>query len=179
MTQEETSPAKQLLEHVWNNCRRRSWLGLNTSLSTALSLAISSGMRFDVNDFDDFHKERPEGFRAGYWIGADDEWCYTLACGARGVRNLSAARSYEKMKGRLPFKIKGRRVFVRARLTYNDNGIPLIGEVTSFNDEKETLTLIARARDYSKRDGDGSGDRRVERRLSLTRTVVGGQCSFL
>jgi hypothetical protein len=143
-------------------------------------LAISSGMQFNVDDFDDFYKDRPDGFRAGYWIGSCNEWCYTMACGlSRGQVNIPAARSYEKMKGRSPFFIGRRRVAVRARLSYNKEGVPKIGEVTSFNDKNGILTLTVRRHDHSARDGDGSGAVNVDRLIKLDRAQVRTHCVFI
>jgi len=65
----------------------------------ALSLAIGSGMKFNVGDF----TEIDDAFHAGRWIGTGDdnsEWCYRLAV---LVGNKSAIDAYESYRHRKPF----------------------------------------------------------------------------
>lgn len=95
------SPAYALLTHVWRETEGGSWERLNGGMSAALRLAISTGMRFNPDDFQRFS----EDFRSGRWIG-DSEWCYSAACGSdRGDHggNPSAVQAYEKYRGRKPF----------------------------------------------------------------------------
>lgn len=105
-TKKLESPAYQLLKHVWDNegyKMDRSWARLNGAMQDALSLAISSQMRFELEDF-----QRISGdFRIGYWGGADGEHMlaeryYSLAC---KVSNMSACLSFEHWKGRKPFLV--------------------------------------------------------------------------
>ncbi len=98
----ETSPAIQLLDLVWKNSvavTGFSWDRLNRSMSSALSLVIDSGMRFDPGDF----AVILEKYRMHCWCGMDGglaESFYTLAV---ITDNISAAQSFEAWKGRKPF----------------------------------------------------------------------------
>lgn len=96
------SPPLQLLQLVWRHSLKvtgHSWDRLNRSMQRGLDLAIDSGMQFGLDDFTEMAKR----FRSEYWIG-DGERYYALAVG-RG--NLSAARSFERKRGRKPFIWRG------------------------------------------------------------------------
>lgn len=109
---EVRSPAYRLLKHVWASQGEgmgHSWDRLNDAMQTALSLAIRSGMAFDVDDFRRFSSD----FNSGYWIGAGGEGYYAMAVGSgvwSGSRshgpNPSAYQSFEKWRGRKPFIVR-------------------------------------------------------------------------
>jgi hypothetical protein len=99
----EQSPVLDLLDTVWNHwggATRHSWDRVNHSMRQALCLAIGSGMEFGSDDFAEIQRR----YRFHYWGGEDAggfaEGFYTLAV-VEG--NLSAARAFEKWKGRPPF----------------------------------------------------------------------------
>jgi hypothetical protein len=99
----QQSPVLDLLDTVWNHwggATRHSWDRVNHSMHHALCLAIGSGMRFGPDDFAEIERR----YRFGYWGHEDPggfaEGFYTLAV-VEG--NLSAARAFEKWKGRPPF----------------------------------------------------------------------------
>lgn len=77
----------------------------NPLLQRALTLAISMQLEFNKDDFSRMYKE----YRGGYWFGVNQngkgmgELFYTLAC---GIRNTSAAQSYEAFYGFAPFITK-------------------------------------------------------------------------
>lgn len=94
----------QLLTVVWDGVGGRfrgdSWRKTNRSLQDALNLAISSGMKFELDDFKYINKN----FRPWYWMGNDGhmlgERYYFIAV---RERNTSAAIAFEVWKGRKPF----------------------------------------------------------------------------
>lgn len=96
MASKQKSPARKLLEHVWEHANTKtafSWERLNHSMSTALTLAVGSGMTFVANDWN------LSGFNAGRWIGGSLEGYYRLAV---IVGNRSAIESYEEWANRKP-----------------------------------------------------------------------------
>lgn len=91
------SPVIALLTQVWRNAETstpKSWERLNCSMRAALKLAIQSGFPFDAADFSNLGP-----FSPGYWMGAEEEWVYSLAI-AEG--NYSCATAWEKHKDREP-----------------------------------------------------------------------------
>lgn len=102
------SPAYTLCAHVWKSTAessRFSWQRLNQSMHGAVHLAITSGMRFDREDFELLMKD----FRGGYWIGAGHEMLYAAAV---RTRNVSACHAYEQWQGRRPILFEKTRMFV-------------------------------------------------------------------
>jgi hypothetical protein len=107
------SPAVQLLRFVWGNEAYgwgKSWSRINSTMRKALELAITSGLRFNPDDFKTFMERSLDGgFSFGYWCGEGgvDRW-YKLACksgpGEKG--NLSACQAIEKLLDRPPFILK-------------------------------------------------------------------------
>jgi hypothetical protein len=103
-TSTNCSPAIHLLDIVWNHaCKAtpHAWERLNHAMSSALSVAIGGGLRFDEDDFETIAKQY--GF--GYWGGITSkdslgEVFYTQAV-VDG--NLSACVAFEKWKGRPPY----------------------------------------------------------------------------
>jgi hypothetical protein len=148
----ERSPAYRLLAHVWKHegdGMGKSWARINDAMQMALKLAITSGMKFDPEDFASFSKD----FNSGYWIG-DGEHYYAMAC-ARDRQhgaNASAYQSYEHWRGRKPFIVaeEAREGATRIRLCVGqrfDWHIKLKTEakviVTSFDDHATQPCLIA------------------------------------
>ena len=93
----KTSPARQLLAHVWEYAQHDPWQRINYAMHHALDLAIRSGMKFVESDFAYF----AEKFRWGYWAGSDREWIYTAAV-LDG--NASCVEAWEKHRKREPFR---------------------------------------------------------------------------
>jgi hypothetical protein len=96
MKQIPCSPARKLLQHVWehaNNKTSFSWERLNHSMGQALLLAIGSGMEFVRTDWD------LSGFNPGRWVGETMERYYRMAV---IVGNRSAIETYESWVNRKP-----------------------------------------------------------------------------
>lgn len=140
---EQQSSAVKLLQHVWDHMQEatsHSWLKVNHAMADALRLAIRSGMRFDLNDFEYIAKE----FRSGYWTG-NGEWIYSLAV---IYRNSSAYLAFEHKRNRTPIIIKGASIYVHTGDGPCGNGLSrlIVGaeftwagdkvKVGSFNDAK-------------------------------------------
>jgi putative ubiquitin-RnfH superfamily antitoxin RatB of RatAB toxin-antitoxin module len=92
------SPAYMLLKHVWDNNSEQSghsWERSNHSMYMALSLAIGSGMTFDLDDWHRF----ADDFGYGHWCGTPDDRFYTHAVAAL---NLSACKAYEHANSMSP-----------------------------------------------------------------------------
>lgn len=169
----------QLLDLVWANCNKvqgHSWERLNTSMHSALTLAITSGMVFDLGDFASFERR----YRFGYWgiqhSGsngfAEGFYVTAVACG-----NMSAAKSFEQWKGRKPFIVEdaeaerhavgrgcesncGGRLAIGSRFRYRGEYVT----VTSFSGDGEHLTACT-----YKPVESGSGSRKIAKRFKITR----------
>jgi len=109
---ESLSPALKLVDLVWResfSCTPHSWRVYNDTLSSALALAIASGMHFDVGDFEYIDNN----YKFCYWCGNDGhmsgEGFYS-----RAVNNMNskAIQSFEAWKSRKPF------IFVNVLPTY-------------------------------------------------------------
>lgn len=148
------SPAVQFLQMMWRHVQgatSHSWLKLNHAMADALRLAIKGGMRFNVDDFEEIAKR----FRSGYWIG-DGESFYSLAV---LYRNSSAYLAYESANRRKPFIVKSASIAVNTGDGPAGNGLArlIIGarfkwagedvRVTSFNDQRQTLTACSYKQD--------------------------------
>lgn len=168
--------ANDLLSLVWKNTNAataHSYERLNVAMRRTLALAIGAGFKFTVADF-----KKLDAFRSGYWLGADDEWCYSLAV-AEG--NYSAAVAWEEYNEREP--IIADKVYPAPR---HDGGFahmsgtrekerlhvgctfPWMGHdrvtVTSFNAAGAAVAVAYAA---------GPGDtRKVARRFAITREAV-------
>lgn len=105
----EGSTVISFLEILWRNTKNGGWTGLNNSMYHGLMLAISSGFKFDVDDFDKVSKR----FRLNRWMG-DGEGLYAKACEC----NTSAAMSFEKHISRKPFMLHGKRLAVRSEFKW-------------------------------------------------------------
>jgi hypothetical protein len=155
------SDALTLLTHVWKRGMKDSWGRINGSMFQALSLAIGAGLKFEAKDFEHIYSR--DGFRGGYWVGAEYEWIYSSAI-ENG--NASAYKAWEEFKGRKPFfanGVKGRHYpgtrylhttqmsAQRGRLAVGFS-FPLDGRcwfVTGFDDEKGILRAALYERDYA------------------------------
>lgn len=145
MRKKRPSPALTLIQHVWDHQQEAigpSWTRLNQSMSGAVRLAISAGLRFGLEDF----KTIAEPMRIGYWCGADygERW-YTDAI-VRG--HLSAARAYETWRGRKPFLLQTnprqparQRLHVGSDFMWQECRV----QVTSFAADQSYLTAVQRA----------------------------------
>ena len=168
------SPAVRLICMVWEHAQQatgHSWLKLNHALADTLGLAIRSGMKFEIDDFNTIR----ERFNSGYWIG-DGEWIYNLAV---LYRNSSAYLAYESHRSRKPFIVKsatidthtgdgpcGRglaRLVIGARFRWAGEEV----RVTSFNDDRQTFTACS-----YKLDGESKNCAKCKSRISWPREVV-------
>lgn len=165
---DEDSPALKLLGLVWRETKFRSWIRLNHTMQDALSLAITSGMRFEVGDF-----ERMLGrFSGSHWFGSNAEgWIYGAA-----VRhgNTSACKAWEHLVGRKPFIYEGKRLHEGARIDPSDldgaGGHPAF--VTSFASDGKSLIACTYHVAVPVKDGSGRLIRqpgaKIKRRITLT-----------
>lgn len=168
----KTSPALELLTHVWKHEGHglgQSWGRVNDAMGSALKLAIKAGLRFDPDDFKTFSKD----FRSGRWIG-DAEWCYSRACGGEyndHGGNPSAVQSFEAWRGRKPFIVRfepndktPKRLYVGAQFKWADKGELRLVHVTSFNDTKQTCIAV----EYE----PGSNRSKISRRHTITHDKI-------
>ncbi len=132
----QPSDVQQLLQHMWHRVNKptNSWERINHSMHQALCLAITSGYRFEPDDFAVAY----EAFQGGHWFtAATNEYLYGLAI--RSV-NLSAALSFEHWKGRPPFiaddvgNRKRERLAVGSQFHWKGSRV----KVTSFADDHLT-----------------------------------------
>ena len=136
------SSALHLLSHVWKHAMEvtgHSWRRLNASMQDALHLAISSGMKFDRDDFIEIENR----FRFGYWGGINNahnfgERWYSLSI---EQSNLSASLAFEKWKGRKPF------IFIEIRSPFRKKGRLALG--SRFHWKKEWVDVTSFAEDGS------------------------------
>ena len=114
-TCKRNSAAYTLCLHVWTKSQEVTpfaWIRINQSMHEAVMLAITSGMRFGLTDFNRFF----DSFRAGYWIGCSHEMFYKAAVEAG---NMTACHAYEHWQERKPFIIEDKRVFVGHRFEWD------------------------------------------------------------
>lgn len=120
----------------------------------AVSLAITSGMNFNLSDFERMKSE----FRMGYWIGSDNgERFYKNAI---ETGNMSAVYAYEAYRRRRPFLIRheltdetSKRIFVGSRFEwYDKDGSVKFVTVASFAEDQASLTTVTyKPREEAKR----------------------------
>ncbi len=179
------SPAIALLRNVWEHHgygMGHSWERLNAAMSTALSLAIWSGMRFDLDDFKTIAKE----FNFGYWGGNDrhmsGEMFYLTACncetryasGRRYPPNPSCCLAFESWKDRRPFIVRspdkktGARVAVGARFEWRGEQV----ECTSFAEDGSRLVACTYKEPKRDENGYAIGPRKVLERTSITHDAI-------
>jgi hypothetical protein len=118
-TCKRNSAAYNLCLHVWQKSQQATsfaYIRINQSMHEAVMLAITSGMKFGLTDFNRFF----ESFRAGYWIGCTHEMFYKAAV---ETGNMSACHAYEYWQERKPFIIDDKRVFVGHTFQWNDQKV--------------------------------------------------------
>lgn len=145
------SPAMQFVRCAWENrceATAHSWRTVNSTMHSALALAISGGMSFAKDDFAEINR----AMRGGYWFGEDGEGFYASAC---EVGNIQACQSYEAWVKRKPFMWEGRRLSIRSRFQWEGREVM----VTSFQDG-EGGSLIACSYKPSESGHRGAIDRR-------------------
>jgi hypothetical protein len=170
MEEKKLSPAIKLLELVWNgvsdNKEMWSWLRLNSSMHEALNLAISSGLKFELGDFDYIASQ----FRWGWWSGDGEGFYYQ----AVEQNNTSAIKSLEAHWKRKPFiandihyRVHSTTVIrKRGRLVVNAefHWQGLWAKVTSFTDDKEAIIACT----YKPRNPDKYEPDKIDRRFRIT-----------
>jgi len=137
------SPALKLATLVWNGTNEvtsHSWPRLNTAMSSAVHLAISSGMRFNLKDFNYMSKH----LRIHYWAGEDPtERFYAEAC---TTPNMSACHSLEHWMKREPFILKPSESLKYSGRIYIGADFEWKGELvfcTSFAEDNSRLTACS------------------------------------
>ncbi len=175
------SPAIHLLDHVWHHdggrARVKSWERLNHSMHGALSLAITSIMDFDLDDFSVI----AERYRPGHWMGETyGERYYSIACcGVEHVTtyglNMSACLAFEHWKKRKPFlvvrsssprdaKIRDR-ICIGKRFYWEGHYV----KCTSFASDGESFTACS----YKSRPSGGyHGRAKIDRRFTITHDKI-------
>lgn len=167
----------QLLDLVWNNTNEstsHSWERLNHAMRAALTLAVSSGMKFDIGDFNYIL----DSYRTHRWIGDSHEWVYSLAI---GVSNTSATKSYETAVSREPFIADG----VEFRCDHGVHGDYLsrererlsVGATFRWKGHKVTVTSFSADQSYliacSYKDRkEGEYGNKVAKRFKITRQDI-------
>lgn len=170
------SAAIRFLDMTWkwaNSETPHSWERLNHAMHGALKLAIGAGFPFGKNDIAYIHSN----YNSGFWLGDSDEWIYSDAILAG---NASCFKSYELHYGREPIIADDVSFSPNSAYLHGGSGrakerlavgfsFPWKGykvTVTSFNDEKKSLTACS----YKKTD---SGyHRKVEKRFTITRDDI-------
>lgn len=156
-TKNNESPARQLVKLVWQNKMEgvaHSWQRVNGCMSSAVSLAIESGLKFAEDDVQHFMDD----MRGEYWFNV--EQLYTLAC---GYVHASACQSFEAYFKRPPFwstDASPKRLHVGASLDWEGQ----CTTVTSFSDDGSYLTACI----YHMGDSL-EARRKVKKRYRITR----------
>jgi len=185
----EQSDVLDLLDTVWRGCDRatsHSWSRVNSSMSSALALAIGSGMKFGADDFAEIERR----YRFHYWGGesrggfAEGFYCTAVAEG-----NVSACQAFEKWKGRKPFIVdnvqpgtgarfahrvgfrQSSRLCVGSRFTWDGREVT----VTSFSEDGTYLTACT----YHEPDQAHPYGVRVKQRYTITNRDIREQRRLL
>jgi hypothetical protein len=140
----------RLVRFVWEHQQEdigHSWARLNSSMAGAVTLAISAGMTFALDDFSEIYS----GMRGGHWFGVSGadmmgEEFYFLAV---ELRHLSACKSFEQWKGREPMIFSGNRLAVGSDLKWNGfhfrvTSINKNGIVAVFNGTPRKIVKLTR-----------------------------------
>lgn len=160
------SPAMRLVKMVQGCTRVRSRQKEVQIIHEALYLAVRAGLDFDPDDMSQLQ----------WWMYTDDggvgEHLYAVAA-AEG--NISACQSFEKMKGRKPFIIKGRRLAVGTYIWRDDRQ----WKVTSFTSDGQIIICTHKKHDPARYERV-----RVDRRSRLTHAdfraaVKAGEFTYL
>lgn len=138
------SPAYRLIHQVWHHSKARSWLRTNSSMSTAIGLAVDAVMDFARDDM------RNIGARmsGAYWLHLEPLYSRAVEAG-----NLSACKSIEHALDRRPWVIGSRRIAVGTETPW--------GIVTSITDAHFTACTYA----HGRRDGKPLKRNRVTREM--------------
>jgi hypothetical protein len=172
--QGRVSPARALVSLVWEQSQQagKSWTRFNGALYQAVHLAIDAVMDFDLEDFTHFW----EKMRGSYWFHGDSEAKgESFYRAAVKMGNLTACQSYEKWSRRKPYILDtGSRVHVGSEIDWEGKHCTL----TSFDDDRETITLVTYKRDGTKgeecprcRRADYAGTSKIENRYTVTHTA--------
>ena len=163
MSKTKHSPAYIGVEHTWDHANKAtafSWTRLNQSMHASLSLAITSGQRFDVDDF----RKIFDDFRGKRWsCGQERYFGSAVRCG-----NMSAIQSFEAFAERGPFivdKPSGARGRVVIGSRFDWRGAVVF--VTSFagKNERGDETVIVCAY-HPWKEGDYSN--KIKRRIRIS-----------
>lgn len=177
MSRSKMSPARALVMLVWDNCKAQSWIRLNHTMQAALSLAISSGMKFDEADIETIY----QATRGHFWFGSRAETQFFSLAVESG--NVSACRAWEDFAGRTPYILGGKRLYIGAQV---DGSLleklqrePVFGIrppqgvfVTSFGGEDTGVNLCVYEETWPKEGGGLGPNGNPIRRIRLTHQDV-------
>lgn len=158
----ELSPARQLVDLVWENNQKaisgHSWQRLNRSMRHAVVVAIDAGLPFNLDDFEFFSNN----YRMYRWGGSSDgnsvgERFYGLAV---EERNMSACKSFENWKKRKPFIFQKERIYVGKEFKWNNE----IVMCTSFSEEDNYLVACS----YKDKPKDDYSRTKIKHRYKIT-----------
>jgi hypothetical protein len=179
----QQSAVLDLLDTVWSNWGQATphcWDRVNHAMQAALSLAIGSGMKFGLHDFEEISRRYRFHYWGGDYRGGFAEGFYALAV-TEG--NLSAARAFETWKGRKPFIMDSVRPDRGAsyvhRVSYRQRGRVAVGFQFYWHDRYYTVTSFHE-------DGSGlvactykpvseearHGGRKIDKRIIVTQADV-------
>lgn len=134
MGNNDDSPALRLMKIIWG-CGDSKAL-FHGPLQQVLLAAIEGGLRFAVGDFTYIFDEM-KGYRwfvkRGHLYG---EWLYAAACRSG---NASAWKSFEAWRGRIPFIVDGKRLYVGAGFRWRSKDV----RVTSFSKDQSHLVACS------------------------------------
>lgn len=112
------SPLFRCVQFVYGNSNCDSWQRLNSSLRSALLIAIDTEMKCEVGDVTLIRNS----FRWGFWAGTSSnghhhgECFYALGCQVHDA----FAKVYEADLGRVPFILQNRRLYDGAEFMAED-----------------------------------------------------------
>jgi hypothetical protein len=143
-TKNQKSPAIQILEAIWIATPYPSHQHVNRTMQSALSLVISSGINFHIDDFEYIHKT----FRPGYWMGRSSnghhlgEHYYAEACNS----NPSCVAAWEHYYKRQGFILDGKRMYCNSRFLYDGLGCT----ITGWSEDNQRLTAVGYSGSFDK-----------------------------
>lgn len=141
----------------------QSYIRLNAALQLGMQAVITAGLLFDLNDI----REIASTFRSRYWFSDDDgEWIFKTAV---KENNLSACLSFEDYKGRKPFILEGKRMYVgRQFYWYDKDGKGYYVTCTSFAENGDYFTACS----YKSTDSYRS---KIDKRFKITWDDLAGK----
>lgn len=175
--EKNASPTLQLIDFVWRKsfeCKRHSWDGFNSTMRSTLNLAITSGMRFDLDDF----QYIADNYRLGYWAYSEGANMYGEEYYSLAIidNNFKAIQSFESWKNRKPFIFnnvtggrygyremslrKRSRIFARSTFKWKDEVV----RVTSFSESGEYIIACS----YMEKDPEIHSTNNVKKRYKIT-----------